>query len=113
MKLKLIITLLIILALYLIVALLLPLPAKSDNGPQIVLQVVSNGTEEKLVVPHAVVILRIAPRSGPTAKTPLSNGDTMICRAYDYQDESHITHAGFKCGEDLYVLMGIRYQGGK
>ena len=114
-RLKLFLIILIVILLYVIAALLLPLPSKGDEkNPQVVLEVVSNGTEEKLVVAKAVVILRIAPTSGPTAKTPLSRGDKMICRPANFEDEiNHVFHTGFKCGEDTYILMGIRYQGGK
>lgn len=95
---------------FLLVLLLFPLPSKPDTiDQQVVLQVTSNGTEDKLVTPKAIVVLRLSPLSGPTAKTPLSRGDMMICRTYDFVDEQHIPHAGFKCGTDVYVINGIRY----
>jgi hypothetical protein len=93
----------------LLVLLLFPLPSRSDEvNQQVVLQVVSNGTEQKLIVPKATVVLRLIPVSGPTAHTPLSRGDNMICRVNDIKDETG-NHAGFKCGSDVYVIASIRY----
>lgn len=84
--------------------------AKADNvDQQIVLQVANTGTTDKFVISKATVVLRLVPISGETAKAPLNNGDMMICRVYDFQDENHIQHAGFKCGSDIYVVAGIRY----
>src|SRR5260221_12107863 len=101
----------LMLILFLIVLFLFPLPGKSESTDlQVVLTVVSNGAEEKLVVPKAVVILRLAPISGETSKAPLPNGALMICRPYGYKDENQIDHAGFKCGSDIYAIAGIRYK---
>ena len=103
-------TLLVLLA-FLLSLLLLPLPSRSEEtDKQVVLLVVSNGTEEKLVVPQAVVILRLAPISGETSKAPLSNGDRMVCHPYGYKDANQIDHAGFRCGSDIYAIVGIRYK---
>ena len=100
--------------LFYILVFLFPPPTKSEVlSNQVVLQVVSNGSEEKLVVPKAVVILRLAPISGDTAKAPLSNGDLLVCHPYGFKDDKQNDHAGFKCGNDIYVIAGIRYQDSK
>ena len=89
----------------------LSLPAKSEDvNKQVVLQVVSNGSEEKLVVPKQTVILRLTPISGDTAKAPLAKGDLIVCQPSGFKDQNGIDHAGFKCGNDLYAIAGIRYQ---
>ena len=80
-----------------------------EHKQQIALQVVSNGTAEKLVVPKGSVILRLVPVSGPSAKAPLAQGDYMICHPYDFKDDQQIQHSGFRCGSDVYAIMAIQY----
>jgi len=105
---------LIVLVFFVLALLFLSLPAKSEEvntqNKQVVLQVVSNGSEEKLVVPKQTVILRLTPISGDTAKAPLAKGDLIVCQPSGFKDQNGIDHAGFKCGNDLYAIAGIRYQ---
>jgi hypothetical protein len=80
-----------------------------EHKQQVVLQVASNGTAEKLVVPRAIVVLRLLPLTGDTSKTPLGYGDLMICHPYDFKDDQQIQHSGFKCGSDVYAIVSIQY----
>ncbi len=105
------IAVLIVLVLFVLTLFFLTLPAKSEEiNKQVVLQVVSDGSEEKLVVPKQTVILRLTPVSGDTAKAPLAKGDLIVCRPAGFKDQNGTDHAGFKCGNDLYAIAGIRYQ---
>lgn len=76
----------------------------NEKQPQFAFQVISDGTENRLVVPRAITVIELIPLSGPTSKAPVSRGDFMLCRLFDWRDEEKVLHAGLKCGSDVYGI---------
>jgi hypothetical protein len=82
---------------------------KQQNS-QFAFQVVSEGTEKKLVIPRAAVVIELIPLSGPTVKAPLNRGDFMLCRQFDFVDEEKILHTGLQCGSDEYAISRFGFE---
>lgn len=89
------------------------LKAIEKQSQQFAFTVVSDGTENRLVVPRATTVMELVPLSGPTSKAPVSRGDFMLCRQFDWRDQEQILHTGLKCGSDTYAIAKFGFEESK
>jgi hypothetical protein len=73
-------------------------------GPQVVMTVLKSENDKKWVIPVGAVWFKLAPLSGPTAKSPLAKGDFLLCRNFDMKDQEGGAHVAVRCGDDVYLI---------
>jgi hypothetical protein len=76
-------------------------------GNQVVFTVLKTEGEKKWVLPQAAVWFKLAPLSGPTAKSPLAKDDFLLCQDFTMKDQEGGYHVACRCGEDTYLIEAI------
>jgi hypothetical protein len=82
----------------------------SEKQPQFAFQVRSIGTENKIVIPRATIVIELIPLYGPTSKAPMNRGDYMLCHQFDWRDQEQVLHTGLKCGADVYAIAKFGFE---